>query len=122
MKWFLVAAFTLAASSAYANKPPKATPQLLEKGKAVYTTNCVACHGDKGDGSGVAAAALNPKPRNFAEPFKNGNKPEQVFKTLSEGIPNTAMVAWAHLSEEDRWALTHYTLSLAKPAAGAKKK
>jgi len=109
MKWLIALALTFAASSAFA-KPPKVTPQLLEKGKTVYTTNCVACHGDKGDGQGVAAAALNPKPRDFAGPYKNGNKPEQVFKTIAEGIPNTGMVAWTHLSEEDRWAVTHYVL------------
>src|SRR5690349_18561581 len=49
--------------------PPKpmVTPMLLEHGKAVYSQNCVACHGVNGDGAGDAAAFLLPKPRNFVE-------------------------------------------------------
>lgn len=90
---------------------PEVTPALLEKGKASFATNCVPCHGEKGDGTGVAAAALNPKPRNFnTEPFKNGNKPENVFQTLTTGLPGTVMVSFAHLPEEERWALTHYVV------------
>lgn len=91
---------------------PEVTPALLEKGKASFTTNCVPCHGEKGDGTGVAAAALNPKPRNFnTEPFKNGNKAENVFQTLATGLPGTVMAPFGHLPEEERWALTHYVLN-----------
>jgi mono/diheme cytochrome c family protein len=91
---------------------PKATPELLEKGKASYTTNCATCHGDKGDGNGVAGAMMNPKPRNFAtDKFKKGDKPEQVFKTITDGLAGTSMVGFKHLSDDERWALTHYVLS-----------
>lgn len=98
-----------------AGAAPKATPELLAKGKIAYETNCLMCHGDKGDGNGVAGAAMNPKPRNFLkDKFKLGDKPEGVFKSISEGLPGTAMAAFAHLSEEDRWAITHYVLSFRK--------
>lgn len=95
--------------------PPKLTPALLEKGKASYTTNCMTCHGEKGDGNGVAGAMMNPKPRNFmADKFKKGDKPDSVFKTISSGLPNTSMVGFGHLSDEERWALTYYVLDLRK--------
>lgn len=91
---------------------PDVTPALLEKGKASFSTNCAPCHGEKGDGTGVAAAALNPKPRNFnTEPFKNGNKPDNVFQTLTTGLPGTVMAPFGHLPEEERWALTHYVVT-----------
>ncbi len=103
-----VSAFAMAA-------PPKLTPALLEKGKTSYTTNCMTCHGDKGDGNGPAGAMMNPKPRNFAvDKFKQGDKPEKVFKTISEGLPNTSMVGFSHLNEEERWALTYYVLNFRK--------
>lgn len=107
-------------------KPPKKTPALLDKGKAAYTTNCVPCHGEKGEGNGPAAVAINPKPRNFnTDPFKQGDKPEQIFETLAKGVPGTTMVAFTALSEEDRWALSYYVQSMrpapAKPAGKAKK-
>lgn len=103
--------------------PPKSTPELLQKGKTLFSTNCAPCHGETGDGNGPAAAALNPKPRNLAtEPFKNGNKPEQAFKTLSEGLKGTTMPPFAHIAEADRWALVHYVLSMQKPAKPTKGK
>lgn len=112
-------ALTLFSSAALA--APEATPALLEKGKSSYTTNCVPCHGEKGAGDGIAAAALNPKPRNFAtEAFKNGNKPDQVFQTVTKGLTGTTMAPFAHLPEEERWAVTHYVLkTFVKGAAGA---
>ncbi len=103
---------------------------LLDKGKTVYTTNCLACHGDKGDGNGPAGAMMKPKPRNLGtEAYKQGETPEKVFTTLTKGVPNTAMAPFAHLSAEDRSALTYYVLKefkkvdfAAKADAGKKKK
>jgi len=56
------------------------------------------------------------KPRDFSEPFKNGKKPEQVFKTISEGLPGTAMAAFASIPEEDRWGVVYHVLSFDKSA------
>ncbi|MCA9550105.1 MAG: cytochrome c [Myxococcales bacterium] len=110
-----------AAVAAPKAKAPKPTKELLEKGKATFTVNCVACHGEKGDGTGPAAVALDPKPRNFStDQFKNGDKPDQVFKTISEGLAGTPMVAYGHLSEEERWGLVYYVLEFHKKA-GKKK-
>ncbi|MEW5853624.1 MAG: cytochrome c [Myxococcota bacterium] len=105
--------------------PPQKSPELLGKGKTSFTTNCVLCHGEKGDGNGPAGAQMNPKPRDFSDvkSYKNGSKPEQIFKTLAEGIPGSAMVPFAHLSEEERWALAYYVAdTFHKPAGKAKGK
>lgn len=83
----------------------------LAKGKELYDANCASCHGEKGAGDGAAAAALNPPPRNFTgadAKWKNGTSPLGIFKTLANGIPGGSMASYAHLSEEERWALTHY--------------
>lgn len=100
---------------------PKATPELLAKGAAAYTLYCVACHGEKGVGDGPAGLALTPRPRDFSkDPFKQGTKPAEVFVTISEGVKDTPMVGWAHLSEEDRWGLSYHVLTMV-PAKKAKK-
>lgn len=112
LRYLTILGLSLAAGTAYA--APPSTPELIAKGKASFATTCVPCHGEKGDGSGAAAAALNPKPRNFGEAFKNGDKPDNVFKTLNEGVPGSAMVAFTAISEEDRWGLTYYVLELRK--------
>ena len=36
------------------------------KGQEIYTTFCATCHGPTGLGDGVAAAALDPKPRDLS--------------------------------------------------------
>ncbi|MGH7884520.1 MAG: c-type cytochrome [Thermodesulfobacteriota bacterium] len=37
------------------------------KGKEKFDTICATCHGPAGKGDGVAAAALDPKPRNLSD-------------------------------------------------------
>lgn len=126
MRSITVAAVLVATASFAA--PPPSSKELLEKGKQAFTINCVPCHGPKGAGDGPAAVALNPKPRNYAtDAFKNGDKVEDIFKTVSTGLKDTAMVAYGHLPEADRWALAYYVLELrgsgapAVPDAGAPK-
>lgn len=116
MKTMTVLVFALLISTAgFAAGPMKSTPELLEKGKASYATNCLACHGDKGDGMGPAGQFMNPKPRHFGkDKFKLGNKPQQVFDAISKGLPNTSMTGYGHLPEDERWGLAYYVLSLAK--------
>ena len=91
------------------------SPEFVAHGKELYTNTCLACHGEKGLGDGVAGAALNPKPRNFtsADGWKNGRKLGDMFKTLKEGIPNSGMVAYEFLTLEDRFAIIFYVRSLA---------
>jgi len=119
----LTVIFSLTIPNAF-SRVPKKTPELMKRGKELYKINCASCHGDKGDGKGVAAAALpaNAKPRSFLgdQKFKRGNSLEKIFETTSKGIPGTMMVAFAHLPEKDRWAVTYYVHSLNKKAAKKK--
>lgn len=103
------------ASAAFA-AVPKASKAELDTGKAAYlSNNCAACHGEKGDGQGPAGASLNPKPRNFLkDTFKKGDSFENIFETISKGLPGTTMMAYGHLPEATRKALAHYILSLRK--------
>jgi high-affinity iron transporter len=92
--------------------PPKKTPELLTQGKKLYEQNCVTCHGPKGDGKGPAGTLLKPPPRDFNRPlsqwtYSKGDL-KKVFDVISKGIPNTAMVKWDQLSEQDRWALVYF--------------
>lgn len=116
----LLVAIPVVAAGAGA-KAPKATKELIAKGQAAYQTNCVSCHGEKGDGAGPAGTYLQPPPRNFGkEPFKLGAKPEEVFKTITEGMAGTTMVGYSTLSEEERWGLTYYVLGFTPSTEGKK--
>lgn len=94
--------------------PWVATPEIIANGKEVFQQQCISCHGPQGHGDGTAAASLNPRPRNFTQDqgWKNGRKPSEIFKTLKEGIPGSAMASFVTLPQDDRWSLAHYVNSL----------
>ncbi len=109
----IAGATALLASAAHAGPPPRKTPELLEIGRVSFKLNCASCHGPRGEGDGVSAASLDPKPRNFVtEPLQHGATVAQIFRTLGEGVAGTAMIAFTFLPEEERWALAYYVLDL----------
>lgn len=110
----------IAAAAALAEAPPQ-TPAMRAAGKAAYegsAAGCHACHGVTGEGNGPVGFFLKPPPRNFTkDPFKNGDGVEQIFTTITLGLPNTKMVGYPGLPEADRWALAYYVRTFRpKPA------
>lgn len=97
------------------------SPSLLENGRKVFEKECAPCHGIRGDGQGEAAYLLYPKPRDFVAARYRivstrgyGPTDEDLFRTISRGMPGSAMPSWAHLPESTRWGLVHYIKSLAR--------
>jgi len=90
------------------------TPESIDRGKTLYAVNCTSCHGAAGGGDGAAAAALNPKPRDFTTPegWKFGSGVARITRTLTEGSPGTAMAAYQAIPMADRIAMAHYVRSL----------
>jgi cytochrome c oxidase cbb3-type subunit 2 len=84
----------------------------------LYAAACATCHGRLGDGAGRSARLLGlPPPRDFTRGlFKlqstpNGSVPrdEDLYRTISRGIPGTWMPAWeGRLLPAARWALVRY--------------
>jgi len=67
-----------------------------ELGKKVFAERCAPCHGDTGGGDGPAAAAIEPKPRNFRDPdFWRGRSAEQLRLVVRNGKPGTLMAPFA---------------------------
>jgi cytochrome c oxidase cbb3-type subunit 2 len=89
---------------------------LLARGREVYQQRCVGCHGVKGDGNGVAATFLFPRPRDFTVGvFKfrttpSGSLPTDgdLFRTLTRGVRWTAMPTWHEIPDKDRLAVITY--------------
>ena len=77
------------------------------KGEVTYKTLCLPCHGEKGMGDGVAAAALNPKPRNFTDKALMATiSDKQMFTVIKEGGASVGksplMVAWGPVLGDDQ--------------------
>jgi mono/diheme cytochrome c family protein len=100
------------------SKPmPEATPDFIAAGKKIFDFRCAPCHGFDGKGDGPAAMTLDPRPRDFTRGlFKFKSTPsgevvadEDLFRTISRGIPSSAMPSWKRkLSEEERWQVIAY--------------
>ena len=106
-------------SASYQEKPIPSR-RLIAQGEHQYMMRCARCHGEKGDGNGQLAGILDPRPRDFTlGMFKfrttaTGALPtdEDLFKTITRGIPGTAMPSWKELPEQLRWALLYYVKTL----------
>jgi mono/diheme cytochrome c family protein len=76
-------------------------------GGALYQKLCSQCHGEQGDGKGIAAPRLMPLPRDFtAGKFKVRTTPSgalptdaDLLKVIRDGMPYTSMPGWSHLSD-----------------------
>jgi mono/diheme cytochrome c family protein len=99
----------------------KVSSEMLNLGKTVYTENCMACHGVKGDGNGVAAKGMVPYPRNFKTgvykflsiPQEDGLPPDSDFKRIiSKGLHGTAMFPW-DIKGKQLDAVIHYIKTFA---------
>ena len=101
-----------------AAKPPL-TPALLETGQQLYAKQCATCHGVTGAGDGPAAYLLYPKPRDFTQnEFRLVSTSsmqatdEDLFLTITRGMPGSAMPSWESLTPQQRWALVYYVRQL----------
>jgi mono/diheme cytochrome c family protein len=97
----------------------------IEKGKAVYDSYCVICHGEKGDGKGLMGIIHRAQqkgfvvaiyPRDFtAGVFKFRSTPtgelptdEDLLRTVRQGIPRSGMPSHKDLSEAEIEAVVEY--------------
>jgi len=96
------------------------------EGKTQFENVCAACHGPGGKGDGVAAAALDPKPRDLSDAaYVSTLSNEHLYKVISEGGTavglSPMMAAWGGvLSEQQIWdviAFIHTDLCKCEPKA-----
>lgn len=95
--------------------------RVLADGRGLYLRYCATCHGAQGDGKGATARFLDQPPRDLRAgeyqfrmtPFGTLAREEDLFRTISVGIPGTAMPPWRGvLSFEQRRLLAQYVMAL----------
>ena len=87
----------------------------VRRGARVYAQACAACHGI--DGHPNPALGLETRPPDF---HSEGGPltPQRIFSAATYGVPKTAMPAFdSGLTDEERWDVAFFILSLAHPAA-----
>jgi cytochrome c oxidase cbb3-type subunit 2 len=114
--------------------PPPATPELVARGKELYQkAKCFQCHGETGKGDGPSADELEDdfkfpiRPADFTRgQFKGGSTVQDIYRTMTLGLDGTPMPSFADsMSDEERWAISYYVLSLsawADPLTGERLK
>jgi len=102
-----------------------ATPEAIQKGRAIYEDGCIFCHGIKGKGDGPAAffgaSYFSPRPNDFTvgqykfRSTPSGKQPtgQDIFRTITNGIPGY-MPSFGGLSQEERWQVVFYVTSLSE--------
>lgn len=112
-----------ALAAAPATQPKKVSgapaPAAGQLGQQLYSRHCAACHGADGNGEGLAAAYVFPKPRNLqAGRFRLVSTTNAVptrddlHAVLLRGMPGSSMPPWGHLSQVERDALVDEIMRL----------
>lgn len=98
------------------NNPFQPTPELLEKGKALFEGKafCKACHGADGRGLPKDLELKGPLPRNFTDKKWQATRTDgELFWILKNGSPGTDMAPFIPmvLTEEEAWQVLLYVRS-----------
>lgn len=92
-----------------------ASDDARARGREIFVHKCALCHGVRADGQGVRRQGLSQPPANFqSDEWRAQTSPREVFRVLSEGMRGTSMPGWPTLSNEEKWDVVAYVLSVSK--------
>ena len=86
-------------------KNAKLSDRDVASGAVLFLNKCSSCHGPDGGGSQIAPALVG-------RDFKHGDSDWAVYRTIRDGVANTAMAATPDLSETQRWQVISFVRSL----------
>ena len=95
--------------------PLQSTPQVVQKGKAIFTANCQKCHGATGQGDGPDSNPNAPA-ADLTDDFRTSINPDgALFYKVWNGRSPQMPAFKSTLSKEEVWTVVEYAKSLRKP-------
>lgn len=91
------------------------TPANETKGRRLFQVSCAPCHGRTGEGAQGQVETMRPP-----DLTRSRRTPEELFRIISKGVPNTPMPAFEQLGAEQVSQLVLYVSSLSGYASSAK--
>ena len=84
-----------------------------DRGRAIYLKHCLSCHGLTGNGDGVEAPYLSPRPASLISAGTSAKSDKELLQIIDQGKPHTAMRGWnGLLTEEEQRDVLAYIRSL----------
>src|ERR1700733_13318440 len=110
---------TRAQMTAIEHNPLQPTPEDLEAGHALYTTNCAPCHGAGGHGDGPVVHLLKTPPKDLITGLSKDLPDGYLYGTIRDG--GVAMPSYADaMSMHERWQVVLFVRSLQHAGVASK--
>jgi mono/diheme cytochrome c family protein len=97
--------------------PPRlaADPDITEKGKALFNTFCIPCHGADAKGHGSIISAGFPQPPDITHPTYAARGDGFFFYRITFGSASGVMPSYGYaISVHERWQIVNYLRTLQK--------
>ena len=110
--------WTIPPGAAKEANPIAESPEVLAKGKKLFTDNCEKCHGKSGKGDGPDADP-DHMPDDLTDPARASRNPDGVmFYKIWNGRKSPKMpgVKTEGFSKDDVWTVIHFVKTFRKPA------
>ena len=93
--------------------PVPSTPASIAAGKSLFQKNCRFCHGDDAKGNGPMAPEGSHPANLTDETWDHGSTDGEIFTTIREGAPNTAMKGFkSRMTAQEIWSIVNYVRSI----------
>lgn len=95
--------------------PYSSTDDIMGRGRLIFTTFCIGCHGASGKGDGqLFSSGLYPlKPRDISAAPTSKLRDGEIFHTITLGFGSMGAHG-AQIKPEDRWKVVLYVRGLQK--------
>lgn len=110
-------AWTVPPDAAKVKNPVAFDQQSTDKGKKVYTSKCLSCHGKQGKGDGPMLKVLKKKPGDLTAAEVKAESDGALFWKITKGQKPMPTFA-KNLTDTERWNVVNYLRTLNQAGSG----